>query len=98
VSNLITIDAVTSSALGFGSGKAAVGPRCAAPLPKLKGTGLPVGTTAARTFDGTGLFYAAAMRPLVGVGMGPDQVQQTAVRIPVAVVQETAPRRTPPRC
>jgi hypothetical protein len=98
VSNLITIDAVTSSALGFGSSKAAVGPRCVAPRPKVKGTSLPVGTTAARTFDGTGPSYAAAMRPLADVGTGPDQVQQTAVRIPAAVVQGTAPRRTPPRC
>ena len=98
MNNLITIDAVISSALGFGSSEVAVGPRCVAPRPKVKGTGLPVGTTAAPTFDGTGPFYAAAMRPLAGVGTGPDEIQPTAVRIPVAVVQGIPPRGAPSRC
>jgi len=82
VSDLITIDAVTTSALGFWTDEVAVAPRCVSPLPKLKGTGLP--------FIGTG---AGAL----GVGgMGTDQVK--GIRVPVAAVQGDPPRRTPPRC
>jgi hypothetical protein len=82
VSDLITIDAVTTSALGFWTGEVAVAPRCVSPLPKVKGTGLP--------FIGTG---AEAL----GV-MGNHRVQGIAVRVPVAAVQGDPPRRTPPRC
>lgn len=84
MNDLITIDAVTTSALGFWTGEVAVGPCCASPLPKVKGTGLP--------FTGMGAYA-------LGVGaMGTDQVQGIAVRVPVAAVQGDPPRRTPPRC
>jgi hypothetical protein len=84
VSDLITIDAVTTSALGFWTDEVAVGPRCVSPLPKVKGTSLPAAGKGA---------YA------LGVGvMGTDLVQGIAVRVPVAAVQGDPPRRTPPRC
>ena len=84
MSDLITIDAVTTSALGFWTDDVAAAPRCVSPLPKLKGTGLPAAGMGA---------YA------LGVGvMGTDQVQGIAVRVPVAAVQGDPPRRTPPRC
>ena len=84
MNDLITIDAVTTSALGFWTGEVAVGPRCVSPLPKVKGTGLP--------FTGMGAYA-------LGVGaMWTDQVQGIAVRVPVAAVQGDPPRRTPPRC
>lgn len=84
MNDLITIDAVTTSALGFWTGEVAVGPRCVSPLPKVKGTGLP--------FTGMGAYA-------LGVGaMWTDQVEGIAVRVPVATVQGDPPRRTPPRC
>ena len=84
MNDLITIDAVTTSALGFWTGEVAVAPRCVSPLPKVKGTGLP--------FIGTGAYA-------LGVGaMGTDRVKGIAVRVPVAAVQGDPPRRTPPRC
>ena len=84
MNDLITIDAVTTSALGFWTGEVAVAPRCVSPLPKVKGTGLP--------FIGMG---AGAL----GVGAtGTDLVQGIAVRVPVATVQGDPPRRTPSRC
>ena len=82
MNDLITIDAVTTSALGFWTGEVAVAPRCVSPLPNVKGTGLP--------FIGTG---AEAL----GV-MGTYRVKGIAVRIPVAAVQGDPPRRTPSRC
>ena len=83
MSDLITIDAVTTSALGFWTGEVAVAPRCVTPLPKVKGTGLP--------FIGTG---AEAL----GVMGTTNRVQGSAVRVPIAAVQGDPPRRTPPRC
>jgi hypothetical protein len=84
VSDLITIDAVTTSALGFWTDDVAAAPRCVSPLPKHKGTGLSAAGMGA---------YA------LGAGfMGTDQVQGIAVRVPVAAVQGDPPRRTPPRC
>ena len=84
MNDLITIDAVTTSALGFWTGEVAVGPCLVSPLPKVKGTGLP--------FTGMGAYA-------LGVGaMWTDQVQGIAVRVPVAAVQGVPPRRTPPRC
>ena len=82
MNDLITIDAVTTSALGFWTDEVVVGPRCVSPLAKIKGTGLP--------FTATGADALGAMRM--------DQVQGIAVRVPVAVVQGDPPRRTPPRC
>jgi hypothetical protein len=82
VNDLITIDAVTTSALGFWTGEVAVAPRCVSPLPKVKGTGLP--------FTGTGAGALGAMWT--------DQVKGIAVRVPVATVQGDPPRRTPSRC
>jgi hypothetical protein len=97
VKNLITLDAVTSSALGYGLSEVAVGPRCVSPLAKTKGTGLPVGGPAAPTFEGTGLPVAATGdMPLAGVAMAAQADQP--VRIPVATVQGTPSRRTPHRC
>ena len=84
MNDLITIDAVTTSALGFWTGEVAVASRCVSPLPKIKGTGLP--------FTGMGAYA-------LGVGaMWTDQVKGIAVRVPVAAVQGDPPRRTPPRC
>ena len=84
MNDLITIDAVTTSALGFWTGEVAVAPRCVSPLPNVKGTGLP--------FTGMGAYA-------LGVGaMWTDQVKGIAVRVPVAAVQGVPPRRTPPRC
>ena len=84
MNDLITIDAVTTSALGFWTGEVAVAPRCVSPLPKVKGTGLP--------FTGMGAYA-------LGAGaMWTDQVEGIAVRVPVATVQGDPPRRTPPRC
>jgi hypothetical protein len=98
VKNLITIDAVTSSALGLGAGVVAVGPRYVAPLSKVKGTGLPVGGPAVPTLKGTSVpFGTTGAASLVCVAMGTDQAQQL-VRIPVATVAGTPPRRTPHRC
>ena len=82
MNDLITIDAVTTSALGFWTGEVAVAPRCVSPLPKVKGTGV--------SFIGTGAGALGAM--------GTDQVQGIAVRGPVAAVQGDPPRRTPSRC
>ena len=82
MSDLITIDAVTTSALGFWTDDVAAAPRCVSPLPKFKGTGLPVA--------GKGAYALGAMWT--------DQVQGIAVRVPVAAVQGDPPRRTPPRC
>jgi hypothetical protein len=99
VNDLITLDAVTSSALGFWIGEVAVGPRCAAPLPKVKGTGLPVGGPAVPTFERTRPSSATTSAYALGVGvMGMGQVQGIAVRIPAAALQGVPPRRKPPRC
>jgi hypothetical protein len=100
VNGLITLDAVTSSALGFWTGEVAVAPRCVAPLPKVKGIGLPVGGPVVPTFERTRPSFAATGVTTLGVGvMGMDQVHGTAVRIPAAAtVQGDPPRRTPPRC
>jgi hypothetical protein len=84
VSDLITIDAVTTSALGFWTGEVAVAPRCVSPLPKVKGTGLP--------------FIGMGAGALGAGGTGTDPVQGIAVRVPVATVQGDPPRRTPSRC
>jgi hypothetical protein len=98
VKNLITLDAVTSSALGLGAGEVVVRPRCVAPLAKVKGTGLPVGGPVVPTFEGTGPFAAAmAATSYVGVVMGAVQAEQP-VRIPVATVQGNPSRRPPHRC
>ena len=84
MNDLITIDAVTSSALGFWTDEVVVGPRCVSPLPKVKGTGL--------SFIGSGVYA-------LGAGaMGTDKVQGSAVRVPIAAVQGDPPRRTPSRC
>jgi hypothetical protein len=97
VKNLITIDVVTSSALGFGAGEAAVRPLCLAPVAKVKGTGLPVGGPGVPTPEGTRAPFAGTGTPsLVGVVMEADQVNW--VRIPAATAQGVPPRRTPSRC
>jgi hypothetical protein len=83
VSDLITIDAVTTSALGFWTDEVTGAPRCASPLPKFKGTGLP--------FIG---IYARAL----GVGVMGTDLRQGIVAVPAAAVQGDPPRRTPPRC
>jgi hypothetical protein len=46
VSDLITIDAVTTSALGFWTDEVTGAPRCASPLPKVMGTDLRQGIVA----------------------------------------------------
>ena len=99
MNDLITIDAVTTSALGFWTGEVAVAPRCVSPLAKIKGTGVPATGPAVPTIKGTGLPFTGMGAYALGVGaMGTDQVQGIAVRVPVAAVQGDPPRRTPPRC
>jgi hypothetical protein len=97
VKNLITIDVVTSSALGFGPGEAAVRPLCAPSVAKVKGTGLPVGGPVVRTLEGTRMPFAGMRTPsVVGVATEADQVNW--IRIPAATAQGVPPRRTPSRC
>ena len=99
MNDLITIDAVTTSALGFWTGEVAVAPRCVSPLAKIKGIGVPATGPAVPTIKGTGLPFTGMGAYALGVGaMGTDQVQGIAVRVPVAAVQGDPPRRTPPRC
>jgi hypothetical protein len=99
VSDLITIDAVTTSALGFWTGEVAVVPRCVSPLATTKGTGVPAAGPFVSKVKGTGLPFVGMGAYALGVGaMGTDQVQGIAVRVPVAAVQGDPPRRTPPRC
>jgi hypothetical protein len=96
VSDLITIDAVTTSALGFWTDEVAGAPRCVSPLAKIKGTGVPAAGPSVPTIKGTGLPFTAAGAGALGA-MWTDQVKGIAVRVPVAV-QGDPPRRTPPRC
>jgi hypothetical protein len=99
VNGLITLDAVTSSALGFWTGEVAVAPRCVAFLPTIKGTGLPVGGPAVPMVERTRpSFVGTSVYALGADVMGTDPVQGTAVRIPATAVQGDPPRRTPPRC
>ena len=97
MNDLITIDAVTTSALGFWTDEVVVGPRCVSPLAKIKGTGVPAVGPSAPTIKGTGLPFTATGADALGA-MRMDQVQGIAVRVPVAVVQGDPPRRTPSRC
>ena len=97
MNDLITIDAVTTSALGFWTDEVVVGPRCVSPLAKIKGTGVPAVGPSVPTIKGTGLPFTAIGADALGA-MWTDQVQGIAVRVPVAVVQGDPPRRTPPRC
>jgi hypothetical protein len=100
VNDLITIDAVTSSALGFWTGEVAVAPRCVSPLAEIKGTGLPFGGPIVPTIERTRPSFTAPGAYALGAGvMGADQVQGIAVRVPVvAAVQGDPPRRPPSRC
>jgi hypothetical protein len=99
VNDLITIDAVTTSALGFWTGEVAAVPRCVSPLAKTKGTGVPAAGPTTPKVNGTGLHFVGTGAGALGVGaMWTDQVQGIAVRVPVAAVQGDPPRRTPPRC
>ena len=59
MSDLITIDAVTTSALGFWTGEVAARPRCVSPLAKIKGTGVPAAGPSVPTIEGTGLPFTA---------------------------------------
>jgi hypothetical protein len=98
VNDLITIDAVTTSALGFWTDEVVAGPRCVSPLAKIKGTGVPAVGPSAPTIKGTGLPFTATGADALGA-MWMDQVKGIAVRVPAAaVVQGDPPRRTPPRC
>jgi hypothetical protein len=100
VNDLITIDAVTSSALGFWTGEVAVAPRCVSPLASVKGTGVPICGPTVPAIKGTRPSFAAmgAYARAAGV-MGTDLVQGIAVHVPAATsVQGDPPRRTPPRC
>ena len=99
MNDLITIDAVTSSALGFWTGEVAVAPRCVSPLAKIKGTGVPATGPAVPTIEETRPPFTATGAYALGAGaMGTDQVQGTAVRVPIAAVQGDPPRRTPAWC
>ena len=99
MTNLITLDAVTSSALGFWTDEVVVGPRCVSPLAKVKGTGLPAAGPAVPTFQGTRPSVATGIYTLAAGLMWTDTVQGIAVRVPAAAaVQGDPPRRTPPRC
>lgn len=97
MSDLITIDAVTTSALGFWTGEVAARLRCVSPLAKIKGTGVPAAGPSVPTIEGTGLQFTAMGADALGA-MWTDQVQGIAVRVPVATVQGDPPRRTPSRC
>jgi hypothetical protein len=99
VNDLITIDAVTSSALGFWTGEVAVAPRCFSPLAKIKGTGVPAAGPFVPPIEGTRPSFAAMGAYAHGAGaMCTDQVKGIALRVPVATVQGDPPRRTPSRC
>ena len=98
MTNLITLDAVTSSALGFWTGEVAVAPRCVSPLAKIKGTGVPVAGPTVPTIEGTRPSFAATgVYALAAGAMGTDEIQGIAVRVPAAV-QGDPPRRMPSRC
>ena len=97
VNDLITIDAVTSSALGFWTDEVVGAPRCNSPLATIKGTGVPAAGPSAPKIKGTGLPFTATGADALGA-MWTDQVQGIAVRVPVAAVQGDPPRTTPPRC
>ncbi len=99
VNDLITIDAVTSSALGFWTDEVLVGPRCVSPLAKIKGTGVPAAGPSFPEIEGTGLLLTGMGAYALGAGaMGTDPVQGIAVRGAVAAVQGDPPRRMPSRC
>jgi hypothetical protein len=99
VNDLITIDAVTSSALGFWTDEPVIGPRCASPLARIKGTGVPATGPSFPAVKGTGLPFIGTGAYALGAGaMGTDPVQGIAVRGAVAAVQGDPPRRTPSRC
>jgi hypothetical protein len=99
VNDLITIDAVTSSALGFWTDEVVVAPRCVSPLVRIKGMGVPVAGPSLPAIKGTGLPFTGMGAYALGAGaMGTDPVQGIAVRGPVAAVQGDPPRRTPSRC
>jgi hypothetical protein len=99
VNDLITIDAVTTSALGFWTSEVVAKPRCVSPLAQIKGTGVPAAGPAVPTIKGTGLPFTGMGAYALGAGdMWTDQVQGIAVRVPVAAVQGDPPRRRPPRC
>lgn len=97
MSKLITIDAVTTSALGFWTGEVAAVTRCVSPLAKIKGTGVPAAGPSVPSIKGTGLPFTAMGAEALSAAWT-DQVQGIAVRVPVAAVQGVLPRRTPPRC
>ena len=99
MNDLITIDAVTSSALGFWTDEI-VAPRCVSPLATIKGTGVPAAGPSFPKIKGTGLPNIGMGAYALGAGaMGTDPVQQgIAVRGAVAAVQGDPPRRTPSRC
>ena len=97
MNDLITIDAVTTSALGFWTDAVVAGPCCVSPLAKIKGTGVPAAGPSAPKIKGTGLPFTATGADALGA-MWTAQVQGIAVRVPVAAVQGDPPRRTPPRC
>jgi hypothetical protein len=99
VNDLITIDAVTSSALGFWIGEVVDAPLCNSPLAKIKGMGVPAAGPFVPTIKGTRPSFAATGAYALGAGaMWTDQVKGIAVRVPVATVQGDPPRRTPSRC
>ena len=99
MNDLITIDAVTSSALGFWTGEVVAVRNCASPLAKLKGTGVPASGPTFPATEGTGLPFTSMGAYALGAGaMGTDPVQGITVRGAVAAVQGDPPRRTPSRC
>lgn len=99
MNDLITIDAVTTSALGFWTDEVVVAPRCVSPLAKIKGTGVPAAGPSFPAIEGTGLPVTGMGAYALRVGaMGTDPVQGIAVRGPLAAVQGDPPRRTPSRC
>jgi hypothetical protein len=97
VNDLITIDAVTSSALGFWTDEVLGAPLCNSPLASIKGTGVPAAGPSFPKVKGTGLPFTATGAYTLGA-MWTDQVKGIAVRIPVTAVQGDPPRRTPSRC
>ena len=97
MSDLITIDAVTISALGFWFVFFVARRPPVSTLVPYKRLGRSRAGPSVPTIEGTGLPFTAMGAEALGA-MWTDQVQGIAVRVPVATVQGDPPRRTPPRC
>lgn len=97
--NMTTFDAAATPVRSTLLTGAVAGARCpVAPVPTVKGTGLPVGGPSYRTR----LPFAGGGVPSIALGidvvLGADQVSATDVRMPAAAARGIPPRRTPSRC